>query len=101
VPDLIASERRSRSERHSSRQVVYRDLCVAKDLPEQTGTESLAGMNRDGRYPTVLVAQSIMTASDASNLEPVIDQDADKVFACDPGELWHFIWAAWERTGPY
>jgi hypothetical protein len=72
-----------------------------EDLPEQTRAKRFPGMHRDGRYPTVLVAQSIMPASNASNREAVIDQDADETFACDPGELWHFIWAAGERTGPY
>ena len=89
------------SKLHSIRQIVYLELCVAKNLPEQTGAHRLTGMHRDGRYPTVLVAQSIMTAFNASNLEAVIDQDADKVFACDPGELCHFIWAAVEQIAPY
>ena len=44
------------SELHSIRQIDYLGVCVAKNLPEQTGAERLTGVHRDRRYATVPVA---------------------------------------------
>ena len=70
--------------------------------------EALQAIRRAGLLRARIDGQVVEVGGDlklartkAHDIEAVIDQDADEAFACDPGELWHFIWAAGERTGPY
>lgn len=70
-------------------QVLDRQFGIAKDGPNKTRTNCLAGVHRDSCDPSVRVPEENVTAAGSNDFKTDSFEDSDDFFALQPGKPRH------------